>query len=367
MYSDSYDYDQYVLAVANIGFLGLTWTPELRKADSASEFARRSQLVLFSGLANLNDWAGGSKPYPPDVSASSAAIFKFYLNARLELVPALYAASRTAGTSGLPAVRHPLLDFPEVSLENNALSLSFSLSLFFFCLLILFFFSSFSSSSSSFFLKDHVALRDVQNEFMFTSLLVAPAAIAATSRQVYFPANAHGWVDYFDNSSSAAPHPGGSTANVSCDDTCLPVFQQVGSVVPLASLGRPEVLRLRAVAPPAGAEPLPPTLVYDDDGRTLNYQRRLEFHEAWAQVARNPTNGSIVVTLGITHTAWTPAWTRLQFELALHGYQATSVSCAHNDTALDTETSRPARGLLTATVHIPASARVGSLLACHFF
>ena len=54
MYSDSYDYDAYINALVNTGFGGFTWAPELRSADSDSEFVRRAQVcqcivpVLFS-------------------------------------------------------------------------------------------------------------------------------------------------------------------------------------------------------------------------------------------------------------------------------------------------------------------------------
>ena len=67
MYSDSYDFGQYVTAVANSGFLSLAWAPELRDAASPSEFARRAQVMLFSGLCSEDAWNTGFMPFPPSV------------------------------------------------------------------------------------------------------------------------------------------------------------------------------------------------------------------------------------------------------------------------------------------------------------
>jgi alpha-glucosidase (family GH31 glycosyl hydrolase) len=87
-------------------------------------------------------------PFPPYVSAAYAAIFKSFYDARIELGPALYAAYSLAADTGLPAVRHPVVDFP----------------------------------------GDSRALGGVLDEYILGTLLVAPAPIGGSSRNVYFPA-----------------------------------------------------------------------------------------------------------------------------------------------------------------------------------
>ena len=58
-YSDSYDYPNYVLGVVNSGWGGWVWAPETRHATESADFARRAQLMLFSGLASMDGWNTG--------------------------------------------------------------------------------------------------------------------------------------------------------------------------------------------------------------------------------------------------------------------------------------------------------------------
>ena len=278
LYSDSYDYSAYVAAVAASGFASLTWAPELRDASSPSEFARRAQLMLMSGIASEDGWNTGYAPFPPDVSPASAAIYRKFYALRAELAIALYAAYDRQWSAGLPCVRHPVVDFGDA------------------------------------------AAGPLMDEYMLADLLVAPAPINATARSVYFPAPSLGFVDFFDPA-GAPPHAGGSTASVSCPDEDMPVFQQVGSVVPLADASDAALLRLRAVAPPSGHAPLPLANVYDDDGRTTRYRTHGDLFRASASLEARAAAADGAFTLramlSVTRHSWTPAWKALRWEIAL--------------------------------------------------
>jgi len=50
IYSDTYDPVCYVRGLANEGFSGLLWVPEVRDADSVEELYRRVESVIFSKL-----------------------------------------------------------------------------------------------------------------------------------------------------------------------------------------------------------------------------------------------------------------------------------------------------------------------------
>ena len=322
LYSDTYDYAQYIAATANSGFASLTWAPELRDAGSPSEFARRAQLMLLSGIASEDGWNTGYAPFPPDVSPASAAIYRKFYGVRAELAVALYAAYDRQWSDGLPCVRHPVVDFGDA------------------------------------------AAGAVADEYMLASLLVAPAPINATARSVYFPAPSLGWVSFF--APAGAAHAGGSSAVVAAPDEDMPVFQQVGSTIPLAAPGDATLLRLRAIAPPRGHAPLPHASVYDDDGRTTRYRTHGEFFRAAASLAAvtavapaaaglqatRADAGTFVLRVGLAvlHASWAPAWTSLRWEIALPlGHEARA-------TPLDAATAACTRGAGAAT--LPAALAV---------
>lgn len=294
MYSDSYDYNQYVLAVANSGFISLAWAPELRDASSDSEFARRSQVMLFSGLASEDAWNTGFMPFPPFVNSSSASIFKKFYDARQELIPALYSSYQRQNAQGLPAIRHPVLDF-----DSDAI------------------------------------LRNVLDEFMFTDLLVAPGPIGGAFRSVYFPKGRNDWVSYWNPNETFTA---GQSFNVSCPDSTLPVYQQVGSVIQLANISDNTILRLRGVA---SSTFIPSShIIYDDDGESFNY-RDGEYFEATARLLPVNTSslreGSVQVQadLIIKRVKWQPSWRYIQWEIAVPGLSLGDnaeivVSCVRN-------------------------------------
>jgi alpha-glucosidase (family GH31 glycosyl hydrolase) len=275
-------------ATINSGFGGWIWAPEVRDATSPSEFARRSQLMLFSGISSMDGWSSGFQPYPPFVSPASAVIFKQYYDARTALIPTLYSAYQEQSVSGLPVVRSLVVDYP----------------------------------------ADAAALAKVQDEYLLASLLVAPAGVNATSRAVYFPAGSGDWVDYWNPGTSPTYH-GGDTATVAAPDDVLPVFQQVGSVV-ATEAGK--LLTLSVVLHP-GRETAGSFRVYDDDGRTTRHRTHGEYSSwhAHALIRNDGTTSSSSPTLTLSftpqHYQWRPRWDAVQWRVIVAQGQAVELRC----------------------------------------
>lgn len=293
-YSDTYDYSQYIMAVLNSGWGGWTWAPELRTAASASEFARRSEVMLFSGLSSEDGWDSGYAPFPPYVDPGSAAIYREYYQQRVQLIPTLYAGYQQQGETGVPLVRSLGIDWP----------------------------------------ADIITLGGVQDQYMLGSLIVAPGPIGVDDRFVYFPAGSGHWVDYF-NPAGSPLYNASTNVSITCPDEILPVFQQAGTAVVLADLHDHTVLRLRAVAPmavagdDAAAAPLVPSavaVIYDDDGRSLRYRTDNEYYKASASIGLHNSGSksasasslpSIIIQMGVHHAHWVPAWTSVRWEVAV--------------------------------------------------
>ena len=205
---------------------------------------------------------------------------------------------------------------------------------------------------------DAARLGQVLDAYMFADLLVAPGQINATAREIYFPAASRGWVSFWDPSSSPT-YAAGQAYNVSCPDDVLPVFQQVGSVVPLADLADGRVLRLRAVAAAGGGGEGATTLVYDDDGRTLDH-RAGAFWQAAASVGALSASRARLL-LEPRRTAWQPSWHSVRWEVAFvagsrpRAGAAVAASCARAGAAVSAEASLSAEGLLLVSHAAPAA------------
>ena len=63
LYSDLYSHKQYIHAIAQSGFSGLLWTPEVRDAASNEDLIRRLQSVVFSPLAMVDAWYLKNAPW----------------------------------------------------------------------------------------------------------------------------------------------------------------------------------------------------------------------------------------------------------------------------------------------------------------
>ncbi len=216
LYSDYYDHRAFVTALCNSGFSGLLWSPEIRSAGDAEEWARRMQTVCFSPVAMLNAWASGTKPwsYPETEDA-----IRDVMRLRIRLIPYLYLAFARYHFDGTPPFRSTVLEEGDVS--------------------------------------------DRSDQYMMgDSLLVAPLFAGETEREVEFPAGS--WFDFYTGA-----HAGDAGVHtVAAPMERIPLFVRDGGLIPLAQEGK-DSLEIRYYGTAAGAS----FQYYMDDGETYAYER----------------------------------------------------------------------------------------------
>ena len=205
LYSDLYDFDDYVRGVVNAGFSGLLWCPEVRGAGTQEEFLRRLQLAVVAPQTLINSWM---LPLPPwkqldfsknlagEINPDSAALeerVRKLLGFRIRLVPYLYSAFGDYRDSGIPVCRALVCDFP-----------------------------------------DDPALRAVEDQFLLgRNLMVAPFPPGSAERDVRFPDGE--WIEL----ETGRSHCGPSCIRVRSSGDMPPIFGRAGTLLPLAQ-GRPQ-------------------------------------------------------------------------------------------------------------------------------
>ena len=200
VYSDSYDHRCFVRGLANEGFSGLLWTPEVRDAASIEDLYRRIESVIFSPEALINAWFIPNLPWDqvnrdknnrgefmPERETTTEAVRQL-LNLRMSFIPYLYSAFSEYHLTGKPPIRAMVLDWPG---DPN--------------------------------------VRQIDDQFMFGgSVLVAPMFAGQKNRQVYLPAG--GWYDFWTHVKIA----GGKTIEATNDTRQIPLFIKSGTLLPLA-------------------------------------------------------------------------------------------------------------------------------------
>jgi alpha-D-xyloside xylohydrolase len=240
LYSDSYDARCYVRGVANAGFSGLLWTPEVRTADSIPDFYRRLETVVFSHAAVINAWFIPNPPWDqvdrnknehdelmPGRQAVAEKVRQL-LQLRMRFIPYLYAAFNEYHSTGKPPIRALVLDWPS-----------------------------------------DAKTRQIDDEFMFgDSVLVAPMFAGETNRAVYLPSG--DWFDFWTHGRIT----GGKTIRVTNGVEQIPLFVKSGVLLPLAEpveFVKPDTCFEIAVNV-IGEKPADFTL-YEDDGVSTAYAR----------------------------------------------------------------------------------------------
>lgn len=233
VYSDSYDHRCYVRGLANEGFSGLLWTPEVRDADSVEDLYRRVETVIFSPDALINCWYIKNPPWRQinkdknnhnewmaDQQQVTDGIRKLF-QLRMSFVPYLYSAFNEYHLGGVSPIRALVLDWP-----------------------------------------DDPNVREIDDQYMFgPSVMVAPLFAGQKSRSVYLPAG--DWYDFWTHEKYA----GGRRIEVTEPPERIPLFVKGGSLLPLASpvehIGLDTVFDLIVCA--FGAKP-DDFILYEDDG-----------------------------------------------------------------------------------------------------
>jgi alpha-glucosidase (family GH31 glycosyl hydrolase) len=262
IYSDWYDFKDYVRAACNSGFSGQLWCPEVRQTESTEEFVRRFQTMFFSPLAMINAWADGVTPWEkgPEVER----IFRKYDDLRMQLIPELYSAFRQMSKTGIPVIRPLALDWPT---DPHTFS--------------------------------------IDDEFMFgDSILVAPI-FKGEKRTIYLPAGE--WADWW----TGRRVRGAQSIEVNAPLDTLPLYVKVGGVVTLqppmqhsdAVANFP--LEISIILPSAGGAAASSSVIYDDDGTSLNY-RTGQYLELPIQFEQH--GKTVTLTLGRTTGNASPRW-----------------------------------------------------------
>ncbi|MEH6309168.1 glycoside hydrolase family 31 protein [Olivibacter sp. CPCC 100613] len=242
LYSDTYDHKEYIEQIANAGFSGLLWSPEVRESQSFRELARRSQTAVLSAQTLFNSWYLQNPPWLqvdrgknnrnellPDAEQNEETI-KQLLNFRMQLIPYLYAAFHKYETEGIPVFRALVMDYP----------------------------------------KDPEVF-DIANEYLIgAGLLAAPITGDSDSREIYLPAG--NWYNFNSNQK----YIGGKRYKVSFKLNEIPLFVKEGTILPLAD-ALPFIdddttfnLTCYLYGAPSG-----PAYLFEDDGITYNYENKL--------------------------------------------------------------------------------------------
>jgi alpha-D-xyloside xylohydrolase len=254
LYSDLYDHREFVRALANSGFSGLLWTPELRDAADAEDLLRRLQTAVLSPMALINAWYIRNPPWlQTDREANNRGEFdpewprleeqcRRILQLRMQLVPYLHAAFVRYQREGIPPFRALVVDHPD---------------------------------------DPETWLVDDQY-LMGEAFLVAPLFAGESGRSVYLPAG--GWFDFW----TGQRYDGGRRHDITAPPDRIPLFVRSGSAIPLAEPtdAVPENPRItvRAYGPDAPDE----VTLYADDGSASPGLTEIRLHAgnviAWETV-----------------------------------------------------------------------------------
>ena len=177
IYSDLYDHKDFIRGVAQSGFSGILWTPEVRDAKSKEELIRRLQAVVFSSQCLINAWYCEKAPWA-DLDCEDEV--RGLLKLRESLVPMLKKAFDGYHTTGKPPIRALVMDY-----------------------------------------TDDAETFEIDDEYMFCDdLLVAPIASGTgDERDVYLPVS-ESWVDYFTGEKVESGHIKVSTKGI-------PVYRKI--------------------------------------------------------------------------------------------------------------------------------------------
>jgi alpha-D-xyloside xylohydrolase len=125
LYSDEYDFGDYLRYGLSAGVQGLLWTPEVRHAESERDWALRLGAAAFSARMLINGW---QFPHPvwqqPNLGANERGqllpadnpyekLARRFANLRMVLLPYLYQAYSDYQQRGIAPVRPLVADYPD--------------------------------------------------------------------------------------------------------------------------------------------------------------------------------------------------------------------------------------------------------------
>lgn len=245
IYDDYYDHRDFITALCNSSFIGVLWTPEVRKSGTAEEWLRRMQSVCFSPMAMINAWADGTKPWSyPEVAAQVSEVAML----RMQLFPYLYTSFAQYYFEGKPPVRAMNL------VEGFSFDPTVST-------------GSLSSTDNPYAMA---VKQDIKDQFMLgDDLLVAPMFAGDKKRKVVLPRGK--WYDFYSGKYAG----NAEVIEVEPGLDHIPLYVKDGALIPMI----PPVLHA-----PVKGELLPLEIrhygeapgslaLYDDDGETFDYEK----------------------------------------------------------------------------------------------
>jgi len=244
IYSDTYDHACYVRGLANSGFCGQLWTPEVRDAGTTEELCRRVGTVIFSAYAMVNSWYIEMPPWVQvDKDKNNAGIamedqeeatnaVRSLFQLRMSLIPYLYSAFMDYATTGTPPIRALVSDWPQQS-----------------------------------------DLHNVDDQFLFgPSLMVAPLLAGQTQRSVYLPQGT--WHNFWTGETLEG---GRSISAVTSPLDQVPMYVRDNSILPLAESVEhiTQDTKFELTVRVYGTTP-EPFVLYADDGISNDYLRGVQ-------------------------------------------------------------------------------------------
>lgn len=202
LYSDLYNHKEFIRGIANSGFSGLLWCPEVRDCIDGKDLLRRIQSTIFSSHALINSWRIPNPPWKQvdiekNLQGEEMADAKYYteqcrklFELRMSLLPYIYSAFVKYNKTGIPPVRAMVMDYPQ-----------------------------------------NAKVRNIEDQYMFgDSMLVCPLIYEdGNSRKVYLPEGK--WFQFFTGESYA----GDAEYEIQASETEIPVFVREGSIIPWAN------------------------------------------------------------------------------------------------------------------------------------
>ncbi|WP_375583689.1 TIM-barrel domain-containing protein [Cyclobacterium xiamenense] len=247
LYNDYYNHRDFITALINSGYSGLLWTPEARASETAEEWLRRFQTVVFSPMAMINAWASGTKPWTyPEVAEQVKAMALL----RMQMIPYWYTSFAHYHFEGIPPFRGMNLepgfhDLGATDATPGPLDLE----------------------SNPY---EEAIKREIKDQYMAgPSLLVAPFFAGETSRTVLLPKG--NWYDFYDGRYVG----NGEIIEVPAGPDQIPVFVREGSLIPLMEP------RLHAPGPDERVDleirhygrEAATYWYYDDDGYSFDFEK----------------------------------------------------------------------------------------------
>lgn len=182
LYSDLYDYSDFLRGCTTAGFSGLLWAPEVRHSKDKNELLRRIQMAVFSVQTVINNWYLENPPW--DSLGGEDEVKKLF-ETRMSLIPYLHSAFYKYKNFGKAPVRALVSDYTY-----------------------------------------DAATYAIDTEYLFgDNIIVCPISPENNEREVYLPEGE--WYDFWTNKKYSSGNHIIKTENI-------PVFVKSGSLLPLA-------------------------------------------------------------------------------------------------------------------------------------